>query len=986
MGASLTAAAAKTVRSLENPSPEGAEHVETMNPLDARLSLLDQKVGLYVERFGVTEGELGALHKRIRAARNGLEDKTRVADEAERMLASTQFETKIETDAKDPLLKEKVETAFGLIQFVRANKQEKLETIGVERAGEFVTDAKLLAAIKKDPAVWQSIKLRAAEGSSVAKAFADPAVRLDTPEGRAAYAEATGQDAEKAWGWVKDHKVATAAIVLGGIAVLSWLMSSKKDPAVETTAGKKEEKSYLPWIAGLGAIGLGLAAWQMDRVEAGMKKAEELAAAARAKFGFAGDTAKSVMAKGQDMVSEAQHLAGKDAPHENAKDEFDQHTNMFAERILANPAQGRDGELQYRLVRSMIKGGGFTQAQKDFEAMATKLESGQKLSSEDLRQISGYTQGKWWIEKLEDGALTIVSAGGYFVYRVAKEELHVIANTASWVMSGFAAKEGADLWEQYRDVGMYVMGATTLKEIFLGNPHFGTMKRIMEAGKKLRYGAAWPFYAPVLLNDGIKTTGENMQKLAAGGRSTFLGSMKMGNGVLNFFDASGKQIAKLTLGNSVLKIWESGKWVTQKLTGRPSLATAIVDPVTPESVATSGEHPVAANDSGRPKSAPRSSTGVLGSSGGTGTYGLEAAPVVEPMITPEQQVKVAEIETKIVEKTKVKIAPEVMKNTIGQLTKVLGPAMAILIMERIADSKDPIKTTAEMGIYGTAFSVGSKLTPGHPVLKLVGGLAMTIGVAFFGQEKMNSAFASVQEKYDQHWERKNEAEKGHWLQKKIGDVFQFTSLEFVFDTTYYEFFKGEDAFAYFSDTTMLSQDTFSTPQRGLYRGLIQIPDWNADIEKKIQKQKNKIQESELELQKIGTSNKKQATEISQQIPTLNAELETLASQKIERGSRWFIQQGVLTKQAFEALAKLENACAGKQPSMELLRAREEFAHRIQTYKNMSTPELPVLDLVITSTPELVAHRQEIEGRTAFTWLRAVMTEEQYVKAGKPAAK
>lgn len=345
-------------------------------------------------------------------------------------------------------------------------------------------------------------------------------------------------------------------------------------------------------------------------------------------------------------------------------------------------------------------------------------------------------------------------------------------------------------------------------------------------------------------------------------------------------------------------------------------------------------------------------------------------PPERARLSPAQSAELASLEDQLAQQHGAERLPQI-RSAANTLLRVAGPAFALLTMHEIASSKDPIKTTAEQGVYLAAFLAGSRVAPGHPLFKLGVGTVSALGAAVFGKEKIDAAFAVIQQGVDAAADATGASRHVHIIGKSLGEALQAVSLDWAFDRTTGEIWKGENAFNYFSDTTTniaATMNPFASLEAKknsqiLHRDASDIESWNQDLTDEIKTAEAAIKLAESDLQQaesVKTTAPKKYEDLvldaRRRIRESAFKVAFLETQKIESGSVWFAQQAELALAAWQELAQLDSA--GKQS--ELLRARDAFKNRIRTYQNMSSEKLQVWQEILNAKPELAASRAAIE--------------------------
>lgn len=372
---------------------------------------------------------------------------------------------------------------------------------------------------------------------------------------------------------------------------------------------------------------------------------------------------------------------------------------------------------------------------------------------------------------------------------------------------------------------------------------------------------------------------------------------------------------------------------------------------------------------------------------GTGTHGPapKSAPAEQPDIRPRNPdtklnpEKISEpvnqnrpttalekAEAKLIEKLGPKRAAKI-KHAAANLARVAGPAFAILTMEEIARSKEPVKKAIEMAVYWGSFKTGYKITPGHPLFKTAGGAVLTLGTAIFGAAAIHAGINAVRDAIDTAADTTGTSGLVHAIGNAANETASFASLDFILDRTTGELWKGENAFNYFSDTTTnLSahfnpfEDKLSTPSSVLHRDASDIESWNEHLDEqtkdladelakaqKTLKAFEKVSHEETDWQQVWHAEKR-----IKEIPPLAAALQ---SQRIDETSPWFASEAETTLAEWEEIQKQKDST-----TVSARRARDAFLLRIETYQNMSSKKLPVWDLILEKSPTLAKQQVDIE--------------------------
>jgi len=545
---------------------------ETLDPIDQRIDLLNKKADIYIERMGVSHERLAELRDKIETAQTQKEKST-LAQEMENILGSQDFENKIEKDEKDPLLVEKAETAFTLIKEVQTNPKLDLNKIKAADAGPFITNPELQKAIKKNPQIWAEIKSLAIEGSDAVEILSGPERDLSTAEGQASAMEATGRDASKLINWAKENPIGTAAIMLGTISIVAFFLNRGN----EKNDSSSDSSSTFAWItAGLGAA-LGIAAWQENRVQAGLEVVNDLRNSAMQKVGIAGEAASGALEKGKGVIDNMMGTSDQlpTGPEQAEGADYEVTTELNYKRI--KESMGSEQAFAYRLLREFNKPGVFSALnvsgrkglwkQENIDKYLTRLEGldpAAKLDPEELNNI-------WWAIKSHDAASMVVSGGlgvltlgGSFAMKLVESEQRFLQKAWLAVREGDSA-EIKDASLEYTQNAIFVGGTVSILDWMKAQMvHGHEGKMLASLGKGIRYGAGWPVY-------GIKATGMAMEaganKLAGtAAKPQLLGKVKYVGKALHVFGAAGETIAKLEIKTGAMSLWKAGKWVSTPTT------------------------------------------------------------------------------------------------------------------------------------------------------------------------------------------------------------------------------------------------------------------------------------------------------------------------------------------------------------------------------------------------------------------------------------
>ena len=343
--------------------------------------------------------------------------------------------------------------------------------------------------------------------------------------------------------FTKKEPAAAIALALGGIAVISLLCKKWKTGTL------------------LGSLGLflGFSDWGKLASRAIIKKT----------FGFSDKEMLNGVALAKEAKLQAtRKIAQKIAPQEKSdkpktlkKSEFDKHTRLYLEKLQksGNPEYA----LTYEALREQI-----WQQKNSFlpslvslsslEETAQKIENGEQLSKESLNF--------WWnklfvglVVQISETGAAVLSLGGYFVYKIAKEDALLYKNFTKWFFKK-DVNNLAELTQQYSKNALYV-GACATAWDYLKNIGNHNKSILTSLQKGVKYGSGWPVYS-------VRLAGEKMVDASKGALnnkySKYLGKWQWQKNTWNFLDKSGKVLAKFNpLIRGLYYLKKGGKWILE---------------------------------------------------------------------------------------------------------------------------------------------------------------------------------------------------------------------------------------------------------------------------------------------------------------------------------------------------------------------------------------------------------------------------------------
>lgn len=513
------------------------------NSLERDYQRLQEKVDFYVKMIGNKDKELLNLQERILKAATP-EDKRKIMREAEKFIGlgeqNDEFEARIETEKNDPLLFEKAEAGVALLQYLKDNPQDgKIENFDNLVPEKFVKDSKLLEKIQKDPWLWAEIKTKARRGIDMREVMHSKDFNLKDPQSREALLKAGKRDAEKLLEVAKKNPH-----IIVGIALLAgafWLL--RKYKKTKTAIGLGLAGLLCLSSFGKGALGdtvryfKEIWGFSEKQVEKGAQMVEDL--------------------KGKAGNALADTLSGKPEPKENMS-EYDAHTEKYFNIIKE---RSTESAITYKGLREYAK-----QPIKIHANRKEALTDAKKL--EDGLSLEGKEKTYWWnflfekaIVQIGEAGLHIATLGGYFVFKIAKEEFRFFRNLTKHIFHQEAGSF-AELTQHYALNALFIGGVATAWEY---TKLVGSEDKMLIAVKRgITKGITWPVYAIQMGGEGVHRFSKNILASKAG-KPRLIAKWKKARNFIELVSIKGEKIARSPIKGTGIELWKSGKWVTSKI-------------------------------------------------------------------------------------------------------------------------------------------------------------------------------------------------------------------------------------------------------------------------------------------------------------------------------------------------------------------------------------------------------------------------------------
>ncbi|MFA6457873.1 MAG: hypothetical protein WCV72_00600 [Patescibacteria group bacterium] len=229
--------------------------------LDRDYQRLQEKVDFYLKVVGEKNEDLIKLRENILKAKTS-EEKEKIIQEAEKIIGSSEkndgFEAKIEKAEEDPILIEKTEASWEILNFLKNNPNAKLKDLQPKDLQGKI-EVNFQKKLEANPALWAAVKSLAGDGLDVYEVVSSKDF-WQSSEGKTETLISAGKrDLGKALKSAKEFQEKNpraAALAVGGVAILSILMLFKSK---EKKSDSAEKGNGGFWKFAGGALGLGAA-------------------------------------------------------------------------------------------------------------------------------------------------------------------------------------------------------------------------------------------------------------------------------------------------------------------------------------------------------------------------------------------------------------------------------------------------------------------------------------------------------------------------------------------------------------------------------------------------------------------------------------------------------------------------------------------------------------------------------------------------------
>jgi hypothetical protein len=662
--------------------------------------------------FGRLEGKIETVTKARKAS---VEELTQINLDFEKLKQSLKIQQFLEIQQ----FEEKFAASEAIIRYLKANPKVKPEDVKP-------SDIKITNPELQKPAVWKNIVEDAMKGLAVANLFEQKDFDWKNPK---AYLEKAGKVGNSIIETANAHPFASAVVLIGGIYALCKLYEGiKEKDGWEIAKGA---------LVGSGAVWLGMSLVNADketlaRKLLGNKNVDKAKNKAADK---ANEKAGNIIRGGKEAIS---------------LPEYDAHTDKYYEIIKGKSVEEA---ITYKALREHLKDPAWlnrvTMREADVMADLEKMENGEMLGEKKNTYYWGFIFNRVVME-VTDWGITAATLGGYFVFRISKETCVFYKNLMSFIFQR-NIDSWAELTKHYAINAAYVTGVSTAVAYLKNAGKHGAISLPRAMLKGGIDGMRWPVYVTKIAGETIQAGAEKALN------SRLLGSWVWQKNVWHFVDTAGKTLAKFNPIKAIFYLFDGGKWVTQKTLTAATQATAEIvatekmNPVTETSAAAKSKPGrVIQGNFGREKAIPEA-TVVEGNTVRVLKPRAETAEVIQPttLLKEAQAAKVETLPEKAYEKyagamkakgrtpmafeeisTKFKSVARVG----GEALRVLGAVGVCVLIHNVSEATDKRKALVQTGAELAVFMGAMRLTPGHPLLKLLGGIAATVGYTLLPQE------------------------------------------------------------------------------------------------------------------------------------------------------------------------------------------------------------------------------------------------------------
>ncbi|MFA5351745.1 MAG: hypothetical protein WC304_00515 [Candidatus Gracilibacteria bacterium] len=707
-----------------------AEVLETATQIAALKNNVEKSEAKIKADFGRLEGRINAV---IESREASAEELGEINDKLKNLLDSLEIEQ----------FTEKLEVSRAIILYLRANPKVKPEDLN---PADF---AKKNPDLQKSE-IWKNILEDAVRGLEIINRIENPDFDYKNPK---AYMKKAGDIWDGVVDVAQKNPVLTGICLLGGAYALYQFLA--EDGVWSKVKGT---------VAAGGSVLLGLSLFgDLDL----NKKAKQwlLDSAIDPKDQ---ETVKGYVAKAKKKASDALGL------NETPQDDYDKHTQEWVEKLKER--KDYENAFLYRAMRDYAKSGGIAISKENVLADCEKMERGEKIANRTqyLSLIGGEDTTikifEWGIEIIPGWLGHIAAAGGYTAYRIVKEELVFFKNLSNWAFNKNAENASA-FFGQWGKNAIIVSGVLTAWD-YLSKSH----RSLLMLPKNIGKGIAWPVYGAEVMGKGISKSAQFF------GHPKLLGRWESTGKVFRFIDTTGQVIASFNPSNPIMKLWNKakGKWETQKVAVATPATQSTSEALSPTAEAakaeaarmnsaTSSEEVSVAPEKlpGKPK-AGRVTKGNFGKNNlppakapstaveGNTALALEPKPAaIAEVAQPTNlldRAKAAKVEAlpekaygKYVEamesRGKTPMALEEISTKFKSVARVGGEALRVLgavgvcvMIHNVSEATDKRKALVQTGSEIAVFMGAVRLTPGHPLFKLLGGIAATVGYTLLPEE------------------------------------------------------------------------------------------------------------------------------------------------------------------------------------------------------------------------------------------------------------
>ncbi|MDD3066844.1 MAG: hypothetical protein PHO48_03365, partial [Candidatus Gracilibacteria bacterium] len=706
-----------------------AEVLETATQIAALKNNVEKSEAKIKADFGRLEGRINAV---IESREASAEELGEINDKLKNLLDSLEIEQ----------FTEKLEVSRAIILYLRANPKVKPEDLN---PADF---AKKNPDLQKSE-IWKNILEDAVRGLEIINRIENPDFDYKNPK---AYMKKAGDIWDGVVDVAQKNPVLTGICLLGGAYALYQFLA--EDGVWSKVKGT---------VAAGGSVLLGLSLFgDLDL----NKKAKQwlLDSAIDPKDQ---ETVKGYVAKAKKKASDALGL------NETPQDDYDKHTQEWVEKLKER--KDYENAFLYKLMRDYAKSGGVAISKENVLADCEKMERGEEISNR--AQYASLISGEdttikvfdWGIEIIPGWLGHIAAAGGYTAYRIVREELVFFKNLSNWIFNKNAENASA-FFGQWGKNAIIVSGVLTAWD-YLSKSH----RSLLMLPKNIGKGIAWPVYGAEVMGKGISKSAQFF------GSPKLLGRWESTGKIFRFIDTTGKVIASFNPSNPIMKLWDKakGKWETQKVAVVTPATQSTSETLSPTAEAARAEaaRMKSVNSAAETNAIPEELPGKARAGNVTkGNFGKnnptpakapyaavegntalalksEPAPAESGVLKPTDLLDKAKAAEELnplqykeyTETVKAKggtpLSSEVISTKFQSVARVGGEAMRVLgavglcmMIHNVSEAADKRKALVDTGAELGVFMGALRLTPGHPLLRLVVAIGATAGVSLMTED------------------------------------------------------------------------------------------------------------------------------------------------------------------------------------------------------------------------------------------------------------